>query len=79
RLVGSQRIVPGRAAKPWFNIWVNGGGGVSNGLQQLTMDTLWYIDPEQGLGGANWDNSLAADKPQYNADFNEMTVKLRKG
>ena len=24
-------------------------------------------------------NSLAADKPQYNADFTEMTVKLRKG
>ncbi|MGO6831413.1 ABC transporter substrate-binding protein [Rhizobium ruizarguesonis] len=63
----------------WFNIWVNGGGGVSTGLQQLTMDTLWYIDPEQGLGGATWDNSLAADKPQYNADFTEMTVKLRKG
>ena len=63
----------------WFNIWVNGGGGVSTGLQQLTMDTLWYIDPEQGLGGSTWDNSLAADKPQYNADFTEMTVKLRKG
>ncbi|MGO7845403.1 ABC transporter substrate-binding protein, partial [Rhizobium johnstonii] len=62
-----------------FNIWVNGGGGVSTGLQQLTMDKLWYIDPEQGLGGATWDNSLAADKPQYNADFTKMTVKLRKG
>ena len=39
---------------------------------------FWYIDPESGLDGA-WDNSLAADKPQYNADFTEMTVKVRKG
>ena len=31
-----------------------------------------------GLDGV-WDNSLAADKPIYNADFTEMTVKLRKG
>ena len=50
----------------------------SNGLQQLALDTLWYIDPESGLDGA-WDNSLAAEKPQYNADFTEMTVKLRQG
>ena len=26
-----------------------------------------------------WDNSLASEKPIYNADFTEMTVKLRKG
>ncbi|WP_337267393.1 ABC transporter substrate-binding protein [Oryzifoliimicrobium ureilyticus] len=63
----------------WFNIWVNGGGGWSTGLQQLTMDTLWYIDPEKGLGDSAWDNSLAAEKPIYNADFSQMTVKLRKG
>lgn len=62
----------------WFNIWVNGGGGLSTGLQQLTMDTLWYIDPDQGINGP-WYNSLAAEKPIYNADFTEMTVKLRKG
>ena len=53
-------------------------GGVSTGLQQLGMDTLWYIDPDAGIDGV-WDNSLAADKPQYNADFTEMTVKLRDG
>jgi len=34
-------------------------------LQQAALDTLWYIDPESGLDGV-WDNSLAADKPQYN-------------
>ena len=42
------------------------------------MDTFWYIDPQKGLDGV-WDNSLASDKPIYNADFTEMTVKLRSG
>src|SRR5690242_16944649 len=62
----------------WFNIWAINAGSQSNGLQQVALDTLWYIDPESGLDGV-WDNSLAADKPQYNADFTEMTAKLRKG
>ena len=48
------------------------------GLQQLAMDTLWYIDPERGLDGP-MDNSLAAEPPKYNADFTEMTMKLRPG
>ena len=42
------------------------------------MDTFWYIDPDYGIDGV-WDNSLAAEKPIYNADFTEMTVKLRQG
>src|SRR3954468_11329980 len=62
----------------WFNIWSINAGGQSTGLHQLGMDTFWYIDPPQGVDGV-WDNSLAADKPIYNADFTEMTVKLRKG
>jgi peptide/nickel transport system substrate-binding protein len=62
----------------WFNIWAVNAGGRSTGLQQLAMDTLWYIDPDHGLKGA-WDNSLAAEPPNYNADFTEMTVKLRPG
>jgi peptide/nickel transport system substrate-binding protein len=62
----------------WFNIWAINAGSQSNGLQQAALDTLWYIDPDNGLDGV-WDNSLAADKPQYNADFTEMTAKLRKG
>ncbi len=62
-----------------FNVWVPKPNGTSTGLQQLCMDTLWYIDPDQGLNGQVWDNSLAADKPQYNSDFTEMTVKLRQG
>ena len=32
----------------WFNIWAANGGGLSTGLQQLCMDTLWYIDPDHG-------------------------------
>ncbi|MBV9245255.1 MAG: ABC transporter substrate-binding protein [Methylobacteriaceae bacterium] len=62
----------------WFNIWVVNAGGVSTGLQQLGMDTFWYIDADKGVDGV-WDNSLAAEKPIYNDDFTEMTVKLRKG
>jgi peptide/nickel transport system substrate-binding protein len=62
----------------WFNIWAINAGGQSTGLHQLAMDTFWYIDPNKGVDGV-WDNSLASDKPIYNADFTEMTVKLRKG
>ena len=62
----------------WFNIWAINAGSQSNGLQQAALDTLWYIDPEKGIDGA-WDNSLAAAKPEYNADFTEMRVKLRRG
>jgi peptide/nickel transport system substrate-binding protein len=62
----------------WFNIWSINAGGQSTGLQQLAMDTFWYIDPEHGIDGV-WENSLAAEKPIYNTDFTEMTVKLRRG
>jgi peptide/nickel transport system substrate-binding protein len=62
----------------WFNIWAINAGSQSNGLQQAALDTLWYIDPEKGIDGV-WDNSLAADKPVYNADYTEMRVKLRRG
>lgn len=62
----------------WFNIWAINAGGQSTGLHQLGMDTFWYIDPNKGVDGV-WDNSLASEKPIYNADFTEMTVKLRKG
>ena len=62
----------------WFNIWAINAGGQSTGLHQLGLDTFWYIDPERGLDGV-WDNSLASEKPIYNADFTQMTVKLRRG
>src|SRR3954453_4079693 len=62
----------------WFNIWSINAGGQSTGLHQLAMDTFWYIDPQKGIDGV-WDNSLASEKPKYNVDFTEMTVKLRPG
>src|SRR5207248_11770111 len=61
----------------WFNIWAINAGSQSNGLQQAALDTLWYIDPEKGIDGV-LENSLAAEKPVYNADFTEMPVKLRR-
>lgn len=65
---------PGR-----FNIWGGGVSSWSTGLQQLALDTLWFIDPDQGIQGDPWINALAADKPIYNKDYTQMTVKLRKG
>ncbi|ADI13298.1 ABC transporter substrate-binding protein [Truepera radiovictrix] len=63
----------------WFNLWVSGaGGGLSTGLQQLMMDTFWYIDPNQGIDGPNY-NSLATGPAEYNDDYTEMTVRLREG
>ncbi len=67
-----------------WTVWAGGNGGVSNGLQQLAMDTLWLIDPDSGLKHGTekdnaWHNSLAADRPIYNKDFTQMTAKLKKG
>jgi peptide/nickel transport system substrate-binding protein len=62
----------------WFNYWSVNAGGRSTGLHQLALDTFWYIDPDHGIEGV-WDNSLAAERPIYNDDFTEMTVKLRQG
>jgi peptide/nickel transport system substrate-binding protein len=61
-----------------FNRWRPGMQSASTGLQQLGLDALWYIDPDAGIDGV-WDNSLASEKPIYNAEFTEMTVKLRQG
>jgi len=62
-----------------FNRWRSGYGAFwVNGLQQLALDALWYIDPDAGVKGV-WDNALAAEKPIYNADYTQMTVKVRQG
>ncbi|GAH65594.1 unnamed protein product, partial [marine sediment metagenome] len=61
-----------------FNRWAPGVTTASTGLQQLALDTLWYIDPDAGIS-TPWDNSLAVTKPIYNKDFTRMTAKLRKG
>jgi peptide/nickel transport system substrate-binding protein len=56
-----------------FNFFVSGPPSPTR--QGLVYDTLWYLDQQTG----EWINALAEDKPQYNADSTEMTVKLRKG
>jgi peptide/nickel transport system substrate-binding protein len=61
-----------------FNRWRPGIQSASTGHQQLSLDALWYIDPDAGIDGV-WDNALAAEKPIYNDDFTQMTVKLREG
>ena len=62
-----------------FNRWRSGYSGTwVCGLQQLALDALWYIDPDAGVNGV-WDNALAAEKPIYNDDYTQMTVKLRQG
>lgn len=73
-------IIQGPAAQnaEWFNLWAPGGGASTNGLQQLTADTFWFINPE-GTGDAAWTNALAADRPLYNDDFTQMTVSLKEG
>ena len=73
-------IIQGPAAQnaEWFNLWAPGGGASANGQQQLTADTFWWINPE-GTGDSAWTNALATERPIYNEDFTEMTVKLREG
>jgi peptide/nickel transport system substrate-binding protein len=62
-----------------FNLWVAGNGaGNSTGLHQLVMDTLWFMDPDNGLDGSLY-NELATGPWEYNADFTEMTAKLKQG
>jgi peptide/nickel transport system substrate-binding protein len=62
-----------------FNRWRPGETADSTGLQQICLDALWYIDPDKGVNGVVWDNACAAEKPIYNQDFTQMTVKLRQG
>jgi len=70
----------GRSTNPGrFNLWGGGVSSWSTGLQQLALDALWYIDPDAGIEGKTWINSLAAEPPVYNKSFTKMTVKLRKG
>ena len=72
-------IIQGPTAQnaDWFNVWAPGGGASVNGQQQLTTDTLWWINPEGGDDA--WTNALATEPPIYNEDFTTMTVKLREG
>ena len=72
-------IIQGATAQnaDWFNLWAAGGGSATNGLQQLTSDTLWFINPE---GENNFDrqNALAWNRRSITT-ISQMTVKLRQG
>ncbi len=61
----------------WFNIWAINAGGQSTGLQQLAMDTLLVHRSAIAASTACGTTRSPSEKPIYNADFTEMTVKLR--
>ena len=66
-------ILTGKNANPGnFNMWA-GWVGNDKGLQQLVADPLWVV--EYTLGDNV--NTLASEKPIYNDDYTQMTVKLR--
>ncbi|GHV44100.1 peptide ABC transporter substrate-binding protein [Spirochaetia bacterium] len=71
---------PGGRANPpnYFNRWNGWNTSFMGGLQQLGLDGLWFIDPDAGIDGV-WENALASEHPIYNADFTQMTIKLRDG
>lgn len=57
-----------------FNEWV-GWKWRDRGMQQLMNEPLWSIDFATG----EIINGLAAQPPEYNADFTELTIHLRDG
>ena len=63
----------------WFNVWAPGGGGSANvnGLQQLTTDTLWFINPEGGPDA--WQNALAAEPPPPRESSQESLQRQSTG
>jgi peptide/nickel transport system substrate-binding protein len=68
-------ILHGRIGNPGnFNVWIPAAPR-GQGIHQLLLDALWYVDPQTG----EWINALAAQEPIYNEDFTQMTVKLREG
>lgn len=68
-------ILTGRVPNPQrFNAWAP-GTTYDAGLQQLMLQTFWCVEYANG----EILNVLAASPPEYNADFTQMTVKLREG
>ena len=67
-------ILTGRNPNPRrFNAWAP-GTTLDAGIQQLMLDTLWCVEYAQG----EIINVLAQGPPIYNADYTQMTVKLRE-
>ena len=63
-----------------FNVWVAGSRTAPRRDSSSCAWTRSGTSTRIRVSTAKvWDNSLAADKPQYNKDFTEMTVKLRPG
>jgi len=71
---------PGGISSPpnWFSRWSDWNTAFMGGLQQHGLDALWFIDPNEGIDGV-WENALASEPPIYNADFTQMTIRLRQG
>ena len=63
----------------WFNIWAINAGGQSTGLHQLGDGHLLVHRSRRRASTACGTIRWPSEKPIYNADFTEMTVKLRKG
>ena len=57
-----------------FNEWV-GWKWRDRGMAQLMNEALWTVDYVRG----EVVNGLAAEPPEYNQDFTEMTIHLREG
>ena len=57
-----------------FNNWA-GWRNRDQGLQNLIFEALWTMDYTLGV----IHNSAAAAPPEYNADFTQMTIRLREG
>lgn len=56
-----------------YNFWIPGTSTPTR--QALMHETLWYIDQQSG----EWINGVAAEEPEYNDDFTQMTVRTRDG
>jgi len=65
----------GRVPNPTnMNAWVP-GTFIGWGLHQFCLDALWYTNHSDG----SLINALAAAPPEYNKDYTQLTIKLRKG
>jgi len=72
--VFAQQLTGRNATPSNFNYWA-GWRQQDRGMQQLMNESLWVDDFERG----EIINALAAEPPQYSADFKTLTIKLRQG
>jgi len=72
--VFAQQLTGRNATPSNFNSWA-GWRQRDRGMQQLMNESLWVDDFERG----EIINALAAEPPQYSADFKTLTIKLREG